>query len=662
MAAGQRPGRRPDAMSMRTRALGHLLPALALAAFAFAWTAPLVARLATDLPGHAGDNLDFLWNTWWMRQALAAADQQFFVTDRLFAPFGFDLTLHTHTALPSWLAATALASLPTITAHNVMLIATVALNAFLAYCLAWDRTRDRGAALLGGLIFAGSPYLAGHLTGHVNLVGAWGLPLVALLLFRSVEQRSLVASAGCGVAIGLVAYTDYYYLIYALALIAGVMMQGLWPVRVRVTPRPLPRALTLVLGTLLVMDAAIVFAIAATGGFDGELLGIAIRATRPTNPLAIGWGLLTLGLVGRFRPRLERVRRERALIVERLRLLAPLAAVALAGVLPLALRGWRLWTAGDYTAPPFSWRSGPSGLDLFTLVAGNPWHPLFGGVVRRLYDRLTIDVIEQAGWMGLVPMMLAGLAIVRHRREPEARRWLWIGGVFFVWALGPWLHIAGADLGLLLPQNLLGFLPVVSNARMPARALVMVTLAVAMLSAYVIAALPVRTKRIVTVLAALAIVADLLPAPIVTTRVEVPPLYEQVRDLPPGIVLELPVGLRDGFGMTGRFDDRVAAYQMVHGHPIVGGFAARIPESLKQRYDETPVLRTLLKLSGGHERDPRDEALTRDAIGDALHASGIKYVVLNRETATPGLVTFVELRIPLRRLATEGSRELFVLE
>src|SRR5262245_52856473 len=99
-------------MSMPPRAFRHLLPLFLFAAFAAAWTLPLIARLSTDLPGHAGDNLDFLWNTWWMRQAVESTDRDFFFSDRLFAPFGFDLTLHTHTALPSWVAATIFARLP----------------------------------------------------------------------------------------------------------------------------------------------------------------------------------------------------------------------------------------------------------------------------------------------------------------------------------------------------------------------------------------------------------------------------------------------------------------------------------------------------------------------------------------------------------------------
>lgn len=44
------------------------------------WTYPLAWRLSTHLPGpHLGDNVQFLWNFWWMRHAVAAG-RDFFVS------------------------------------------------------------------------------------------------------------------------------------------------------------------------------------------------------------------------------------------------------------------------------------------------------------------------------------------------------------------------------------------------------------------------------------------------------------------------------------------------------------------------------------------------------------------------------------------------------
>ena len=228
---------------------------------------------------------------------------------------------------------------------------------------------------------------------------------------------------------------------------------------------------------------------------------------------------------------------------------------------------------------------------------------------------MTIDPVEAGAWLGVIPILLAASTLWGGRRNPEITRWKWIGALFFVWALGPWLHIAGVDTGLLLPQNLFSFVPILSNARMPGRAMVVVVLALAMLAAYALSLFSPRRRWLVALVSGVLIVADYLPAPVPTTRLDVPPIYARLVELGPGTLLELPVGLRDGFGMIGRFDDRVVSYQMIHGRPIVGGFAARVPQSIKRGYDDAPVLRSLLRLSENASIDTRDQDLSRQESG-----------------------------------------------
>ena len=62
--------------------------------------------------------------------------------------------------------------------------------------------------------------------------------------------------------------------------------------------------------------------------------------------------------------------------------------------------------------------------------------------------------------------------------SPDARPWHAVLFIAFVWALGPRLVVAGFDAGLPLPQILARFIPLVNNARVPGRAMVLVYLAV----------------------------------------------------------------------------------------------------------------------------------------------------------------------------------------
>ena len=96
-------------------------------------------HLSTHIPDEVpSDNLTFLWNFWWMRKALES-HLPFFHDVFTFAPVGADLTLHTHTALPAFVASTLLKPLAVTTACNVTLLAIpfseCHVGAFVAYQL-----------------------------------------------------------------------------------------------------------------------------------------------------------------------------------------------------------------------------------------------------------------------------------------------------------------------------------------------------------------------------------------------------------------------------------------------------------------------------------------------------------------------------------------------
>ena len=87
-------------MSHSPRLLSHAAAAGAMALLAVAWSFPLAVTAGTHLAGAAfSDNANFLWNFWWMREALATGLSGYFHTPYLFHPDGVDLVLHTHNAL-----------------------------------------------------------------------------------------------------------------------------------------------------------------------------------------------------------------------------------------------------------------------------------------------------------------------------------------------------------------------------------------------------------------------------------------------------------------------------------------------------------------------------------------------------------------------------------
>ena len=658
----------------------HGIAAGAAALFAVVWTFPLVLHLSTHVPGPgAGDNVAFLWNFWWMRTALAAGADPFHTT-ALFAPVGADLTLHTHTMLPAFAGATVLAALPVATALNLTILAGLALNAFCAYLLAWRVTHDYAGALIAGLVFGGAPYFAGHLYGHFNLTMAWTIPVFALAAIeglRGSRAHAIVA----GVVLGLTAFIDYYYVVFlgALLLVLVAVLDREWRVQRSQGPRVLgsrdPRVqgssrVRTAVAVLIALNLILIVSILVTGGFEMNVAGKRLSLHTIFNPLQVFWLLVAIWLWLRFRP---------AVVVTRTaswpgvtgRLLMTVVAFAVVAS-PVVWHGARLMARGEYVTQRYFWRSAPSGVDAATLVLGNPVGGVTRGITEGIYARIGVDTVESTAWLGIVPLLL-GVFAVRHawQRLPaenaapsvDARTWTLVGAVFLLWACGPHLMLLGANTGMVLPQAALRYVPLLGNARIPGRAMVMVSLALSVLVAIAMATWrPARLgRRTILAVAVAAIAIDFIAAPIPLTSLDRPPIYETLRDRPEsGAVCELPMGLLDGFREVGLLNPRTLMYQAIHGRPMTGGAISRLPPSVTRAYEQDPLLSALLALSSPNPTDD-GELPDGDVAAERLRANGIAFVMLNRRLSPPALVDYVEKTLPLELVAKDEERSLYVV-
>jgi hypothetical protein len=640
----------------------HGPAAVFFAALAVAWTFPLILHLSTHLPGPGiGDNMLTLWNFWSMRTALATGTN-FFYSKYQFAPIGIDLTLYTHTALPALAGATVLGSLPLAMALNVTILAALALNGFFAYLLAWRLVHDRAAAGVAGIIFACSPYLSAHLNGHFDLIGIWTIPLFALAILEALEG-SIVWAVVAGAVVGITAYVAYYYAVYQLALLACLMAFAAWEWSIELSPiAPRQRRLLMFVIGALVLDALAIVVTVATGGFDTRIGPIRLAMRDTFNQRQIFWVLAVIALWIHFRPRIA-VRARPDWSWSRVwPVLGTLFAALLIVTAPLVWNGVKLTLRGQYVTQTYVWRNAPIGIDLATLFIGQPFHSLWGLPIRRLYAQMGIDLIESGAWLGIVPVGLVVYALRRRWSEPAVRQWTAVGVVFFIWALGAHVHAGGYNTGLIMPATLIRYLPIVSNARMPGRTILVVYLAMAMLSAVTIAHWQGRWRHATVAIAAVIVLLDFLAAPFPLTALECPAIYQILRDRPePGSLAELPLGLGDGFGPVTPVDMRFLLCQTIHERPLVGGVTSRLPPNVVAYYKADPLISAWLRLSGMRV----DAADVRplpgaEVAGERLKANGIAFVMLNRKTASPELREYVERVLPVTMVAESGDQALYV--
>ena len=346
-------------------------------------------------------------------------------------------------------------------------------------------------------------------------------------------------------------------------------------------------------------------------------------------------------------------------------LIGPVAvAVSVYGLLliPLVTAVWRLATSGDYVAVHIHWLSSAAGVDAATFLLGHPLHTWWWRPVQHIYSAFGIGMIENSGWIGIVPLGLLATAAYRVRDGWRTSPWTAIGCAALLWSLGPFLTIAGYDTGLILPQAILRYVPVLSNARMPGRAFVLVELAVAMACAASVIHLKLRSGVVLGI--AGLVLLDSVTLPISLDEVRLPRTVEQTlgdNGRLSGAVLELPIGVGDGSGEIGKLDFRMLSSQMWHGRPLVGGFAGRVPDRIKNAYLNDPVFGPLFRLSSGEIRDASAVDWPLDASARLL-TIGIRFLVINRDIAPPALVAAALTHINMRPLAADGPRELYILE
>ena len=187
--------------------------------------------------------------------------------------------------------------------------------------------------------------------------------------------------------------------------------------------------------------------------------------------------------------------------------------------------------------------------------------------------------------------------------------------------------------------------------------MLVVYLAVAMLAAIGTARLMAGGRRARTIAGGLALLlaVECAPAspPIFTPEIASQYAALKERDRA-GAVCELPLGIRDGFGETGRFDSSVLLHQTVHERPIVGGFLARLPPDIGSRYGAMPVMGSFLRLSSGGRLSDEPSVTPRDGTS-TLASSGIAFVVLDTRTAPADLVRYVQ-SLSLHVIAEEDGR------
>ncbi len=206
---------------MRQRGLAEATAVVAAALLlTAALTYPLVPKLDRVGRLNTADGRYAMWNVAWVADALIVHPSRLFDAN-IFYPARQALAFSEANigagviAIPAW----GFSGNPYL-AHNTVVLFAFAMGLAGAYYLVRYLTGSRGAAAVGGVLFAFCPFVFAR-TAHIQLMMTFGLPFSMLALHRLVDRLTPARAVTLGVILWIQALSCAYYGIFA-ALMVGL--------------------------------------------------------------------------------------------------------------------------------------------------------------------------------------------------------------------------------------------------------------------------------------------------------------------------------------------------------------------------------------------------------------------------------------------------------
>lgn len=620
---------------LRPAAVG-LLVLLSFTVVGIAQTWPLLLHLTDALTGSpGGDTGVYVWNTWVFRHELLNHHWPFSTTSVLALGGGADLSLHNYTVFSNLISAPLQGAIGVIAAFNVAYLLNFGLAGLGMFVLVRHTWRDAGVSVgvawLAALVFAASPFLMARSTAHFSLAAAAPLPFFVVFFERTWERRRISDALCAGACAAWAGYCDAYYTVYCALLAVTLSIGHLTQILPR-SAAPPGRRWLLLLDVPIVAGVVAVFLMGAQGGTAWSIGGLTISMRSLYTPVLV----LTVLVVARlWFTRHHRLVFTAVPVRALMGPAAAMAAIAALGLAPVLFAVLARSADGDFVPPPVLWRSSAPGVDLASLFVPNPNHPL---APRWLVDWTARQPGHYEENVAALPW--TALVVIAAAWRFAAYRPLAIWGLsslfFAALSLGPFIRVAGIDTFIPTPWALLRYVPVLDQARMPARFSVLVIMAVALIFAGALAAL-VRTRRnpglfVAGVAAVLGF--ELLAAPRPLYSAAPPAIYDIIaRDARPDRVLEVPFGVRDGLSSLGDFSAASLVFQAHHGKDLVGGYLSRVSASQKALYLQHPVTSVLLATGENRDVTPAQRDAARAAADAFIEDVSLGWVVIDERRA-----------------------------
>ena len=547
-------------------------------ALAIVLTWPVAWHLSSAFPHDAFDPALNAWILWWNAHTVPLTERWWNAPS--FWPVAGALSFSEHLLGLSvvstpllWMGA------DPVTTYNLVLLISYPLTALAAHGLVFAIVRRHGPAVLAGLIMGFSPYRVAQIP-HVQMLWAFGMPLVLVAAHRYVEDGARFWLVALGAAWLVLALSNSYYLVFFPVLFAGWI---LW-FGSRTPRRAAAIVATWVMCSLPLVPilwsyASIHRAQSLTRRFDEiESFGADLTAIFTTAPEMILWR--SLSIAGRGEGQLFPGATALALV---------------AGGVVLAVVEWRRRRKSERQTQPSSIAVIRRTLACLAIVGtAIALSPLLIGPWRIALGERTIASVSSAEKPLTVALVLAIVTFLASAAFGDLWRRRSVPGFYTLAAAamlalswGPHPKLAGIPILFRGPYALLLRLPGLSEVRVPARFGMLVVLCVAVAAALAFsqltASLRPRVRGLLAALCATAVIAESWPA--ITLATVAQPIAALQRSDLAGPVIELPLGES--------WLDAPAQFRGIdHGRPVVNGYSGYAPPHYR-------LLSTALRLDDG---------------------------------------------------------------
>jgi hypothetical protein len=183
-------------------------------------TYPALWRFSTHYFADRNDGLLNVWRMWWVREALFRLRESPWYTTYIHHPYGLTLLGDDLAPLNGVLASLLSPWLTLVEAHNAIVVLAFVTSGLFTFLLCYHFTHAWGPSLWGGYLFTFSQYHFAHAQGHLSLVSTQWIPLFALTWSVFLRTGRTAPALGAALSLALVVYSNYYYFVYCLFLLA----------------------------------------------------------------------------------------------------------------------------------------------------------------------------------------------------------------------------------------------------------------------------------------------------------------------------------------------------------------------------------------------------------------------------------------------------------